>query len=352
MRPAVELQGSGRGRALAGALAFVSLEGRGTPHAVGYMLLGVVAFSLVPLMVHLGGGAGYPLLMNAGLRVGICLYSVALLTSVRRYRVIFLDPRVLGAALRGLPSWSSLFILLNQFEYAAFALASRDLDIAVVTVLFEAWPVAFIMLVSVVLRGRYRRVGWLTLLLVCVSLGGVVLVVASQRGCLVCGGEASGLELLRGLGFAVTSLVFASFGVFYFRWVSDCANRVAGESGRDDLEVVLSLESFMLVSVVSVPAGLGLGLLLGEPLALGGALWSTLAFGAVGFCAILFWRKANLVTGDSAVNALCYLIPLVALLWLTPIGASDVARLDLLLVGGVLVVLANVALYFESRLGR
>ena len=306
--------------ALAAAAAFVSLQGRGTGQAVGYMSLSVVAFSLVPLMVHLGGGAGYPLLMNALLRVGICVYSLAFLLLVPRYRAVFLDWRVFGAALRGLPSWSALFIFLNQFEYAAFALASRDVDIAVVAVLFETWPVAVIVLLSVLLRGRYRKVSWLTVAIVCVALGGFVLVTASQRGCLVCSGGGFSLEMARGLGFALASLVLASLGVFYFRWVSDRASRVVGDFDRADLEVVLSLEAFMLVALASMPAGFGLGLALGETVTLPGFAWSVFVFGAVGFAAILFWRKSNLVTENASVNALSYLTPLVAFLWLLPIG--------------------------------
>ncbi|MDE0235386.1 MAG: hypothetical protein OXM62_10290, partial [bacterium] len=68
-------------------------------------------------------------------------------------------------------------------------------------------------------------------------------------------------------------------------------------------------------------------------------------------------RKAVLITPDLGINALIYASPVVGLLWLGLFTDITVARLDLLVVGAVIVAMANVLLNRTSgrsyrRLGR
>ena len=53
------------------------------------------------------------------------------------------------------------------------------------------------------------------------------------------------------------------------------------------------------------------------------------------------WRLANVLADDLAVNGLAYLSSLLALGWLLTFWKVSVARLDLLLVGAVVVVSCN-----------
>ena len=62
-------------------------SGRGDRLAFGYMFTAVMAFSLIPFAIKLGGGEQAPFFFNASWRLGVavgCLFVLA-----RFYRVLF-----------------------------------------------------------------------------------------------------------------------------------------------------------------------------------------------------------------------------------------------------------------------
>ena len=115
------------------------------------MLVAVLGFSLVPLVISVGGKDA-PFLLTASLKagaiVGYCLFLVAfykpLLFSGRTWARIGI--RLIKAPLQvgGRVIYSPLPILLatiTYFDYTFFALAVVYIDVAIATIFYETWPI-------------------------------------------------------------------------------------------------------------------------------------------------------------------------------------------------------------------
>ena len=61
------------------------------------------------------------------------------------------------------------------------------------------------------------------------------------------------------------------------------------------------------------------------------------------------WRLANLVSTTLAINALAYATPLLSLVWLALLSQIGAVRMDLLLLGAVLIVASNVGVSLVSK---
>ena len=67
----------------------------------------------------------------------------------------------------------------------------------------------------------------------------------------------------------------------------------------------------------------------------------------------LSWRYANLLSDNLGINALIYLVPILALAWLFLAGRVGVERVEYLLIGVELIVGANIAIAFRGgRVGE
>ena len=317
------------------------------------MLVWVVVAAALPLLVAVLGVSGVPFLFTASLQAGgMAAYLVLLAV---RYRKLAADPAVWAVLVRGVARVRSgrLWFLLgvvSGLDYALFVWATRFVDIAVVTVLFETWPLLVVGLLEMLYRGagRYHVVTPGVVGLLLLGLAGVGLVVASQEGGLGEGGGA-GLALVgAGVGLGVLASLSTSLSACLFRLSSDLARalldgggvRVQGH-GLVSVEMLCVSVCLLATGAASVMLNVLLGVLLGE------GWWSSrLLLGAAGGVLVyglgsMAWRVANLVSGNLGVNGLALGAPVLSLLLLWVSGHVGVTRGEWFVAGAMLVVVSN-----------
>ena len=113
------------------------------------------------------------------------------------------------------------------------------------------------------------------------------------------------------------------------------------------------LVGYVVGQVGALLPKLVLGLWVGEVFSLALVACAGLA-GVLLAVTSLFWRRSGLAAGPwVGVNAVWYLTPLLALVWLWCFSRLGVARVDYLVVGAVLVVAAGVYAFWErGHVGR
>ena len=325
------------------------------------MLLAVGIWSCGSVVVAVSGAARAPFLFGAAMDLGSVVGYLGFL--VLSYCSLLYDRRVmLVVARHALLGGRVLFWLVlgaaSGLSYPVFAVSTLLVDVSVAAVLFDGlWPFFVVVLFSLLYRGsgRYRSFtvsGWLLLL---VGMCGAVLVVSSNG--LVLGG-AGVLRLLAGVGLAALSSFLGPLACFMFRWASalvvslrlDCP--LLEPEGGVRLELFGAVCGGALASLVSLLVNVTLGLSVGERLVpvlmLVGLVLGLLTYTVGGVA----WRVCNLMTRSPGINALGYLTPAfsLGLLWL--FRQVGVAYPALLVLGALLVVVANLLVNGGSWLLR
>ena len=96
-----------------------------------------------------------------------------------------------------------------------------------------------------------------------------------------------------------------------------------------------------LANAITSPASLGIGVLLRKPAGLTTLLTGYAGGLFVNSIANIAWRKAVLETSNLGINALGYTTPLISLGWLFLLSEAEIARIDCLLAGAILIVAAS-----------
>ena len=79
-------------------------------------------------------------------------------------------------------------------------------------------------------------------------------------------------------------------------------------------------------------------------------IWVVLFAGAIlGSTTTICYRLANQKNASLEINALAYLMPVLAVTWLLTLGENRITRIDLLLLGASIVVAVNIILYFDTE---
>ena len=216
---------------------------------MGYMLIAVLGFSLLPVFVALGA-RDTPFLFAAGLRIGavvgfalfMALFYRRLFFSTNTWKMV--GVRLLRSPLSvgGRVIHSPLPIILatiGHLEYTFFALSTQYIDIAVATVIFEIWPIILVWL-SGRIFARYNITSREVYFLSIVGFIGIIFVVLSEfQGDLRVDERFS--ELLGtsqlGIGFILitVALLMAPLIAFGLRWGVDLGRNLGDQGdGRED----------------------------------------------------------------------------------------------------------------------
>ena len=249
--------------------------------------------------------------------------------------------------------------IIGNCDYALMAWPVQFIDITVSTVLFASWPVFFVLLTAMLVRknGRNGRSGKITgalLLLMVVGFFGLAFVIAGQTGGFAKFDDSISLHLVAGVVIALGAMILSSLKTFGIDWGADLVNKLSenGQEPGNSLVFCFVLVAFLISSlgsaVVCVAVGLSGGETL-EPESLGLAFIAGMILNTI---AGVMWRRANLPSGNFGGNALSCSIPVFALLWLFVSRQADVARVDYLLIGTVLIVTANLLINAKSEVRR
>ena len=154
-------------------------------------------------------------------------------------------------------------------------------------------------------------------------------------GCLLALGAALCIAL-SGLG--------VSWGI---EVAKDLAALPEPEFSRESLELIGALVVSFCTSLLAAPCASMLGLADGEPFR-ASTLLITFVAGLIFVIPNVTWRRANLVSTTMAINALAYATPLLSLAWLGLLSQVRVVRVDLLILGAILIVASNAAVSLVS----
>lgn len=270
-------------------------------------------------------------------------------------------------------------LLLAVPEYAYLAWAAQSAGTAISTMLFQLWPVIFI-LVSSKLLDKARAETPIDILErsskhadyilpSAMAFIGVTLVIASKHDWVMSTSAVDVREVWFGVGLAGCGAVAAAIIPYYnLSMGQSIANTSTappqvdsgseGNSTRSDAEgdrdpdeevyqilyakltstrcampIVLTLAILLYLSDTQSGGGLGLAALLAS-------LWigTVLTLGAV------FFRSANRILENRAKNAIFYFTPLLALLLLWRFGSIDVVHFDYFLMGALVIASANIVI--------
>ena len=240
-------------------------------------------------------------------------------------------------------SLAILFSALAPFTFAFLAWATVYLDATIATILWGSWPILVVLFLARFDRattratpvqasvGERSRIRVSLLLLMLLGLVGLAFAVLSQStpADATRYSQLTDSLSLAGIAIALGSAWLASLTAWHFRW----ANTLVGQLDRQTLTRLRPAKSilqditqdgnlfFVVVCLVignaiALPIMFFVALSTSEPIS-----WQVLLGGlGIGLIvrtpAAILWRVSNLVTRDYGVNALNYLEPLFALLWL------------------------------------
>ena len=319
------------------------------------MLVAVVGFASLPVFIWAGTRDMSPWLFVAvwfGL-AGVMLavgreFTASKLGQDDSRLVVVADLRAAKPSLVG-------FLVLGRAQWPLFAVAVTFADPAVVTVVFDAWPVLFGL---ITVSGLWRRlmldnkdqsasdserVGvapMLTLLII--GSVGVALVVLSDVEELVWGGEGT----LWGVLLAVAAMLSAGFDPA----LSQAAGKLQRVVNKRN-ETAVSAAASVVGQWVTAPLLVAVAVIAGDTAVTIRGLALATAAAAAQTAGNWCFQHANhlaryMFGGTSAtINSLYYTVSVVALLLLVVSGASSIARPDLLIAGTIVVVAVNMVLH-------
>ena len=278
-----------------------------------------------------------------------------------------------GSWLRKPMTW----MVIASLNYALFFWSTGYVDVAVSTAIYELWPLALVLALARYddprVRAARREVNSKKKLLMGVAFLGLALVILGQSD-VTYEALASFLPLgIYGVLLALLSAVLAGvypalsivFGdALHFEYARRrAADHIDTEdtSGAQDAAPVTDGVYFdkrenlwftavgvAVSSLMAVPldialslVGSGVGVLELRSEMLTGLLYGFLLGSVIVAGGTFFLRLANLNSDDLGINAIFYITPVLALIWLAVAGIA-LPRLDLFLVGAALVLSINV----------
>ena len=127
--------------------------------------------------------------------------------------------------------WRILLTILGNCEYALFACSIKYIDIAVTTLLFQSWPIFFLLLSAMLLRKDANidtsGKGTLSLILL-MGLGfiGFAFIIFSQTGEIGEFGEIGASQLAIGLVLALGAMALSNLKVFGIDWARNLGTKL------------------------------------------------------------------------------------------------------------------------------
>ena len=318
--------------------------------ALALAMVAVVASSLAPLGIAIGNGAGSPFLFSAAMRFGTFVAHCAFLTVV--FRHVLADKHVAEIVLRRVLTWTMAVIVVQQFDYALFALASSFVDIAVVVVIFGTATIIRVILMSQLFK-RYQKLWPDSTLLLLTGILGLWFATSADGGTLL-GFETLSPGTWTGLSLAFLAACVASLTAIGLRWGVDLARALPADksAGPDDLLVNIScaLTGQSIANLTGAALQASIGFASGESITLesvGIAVATGALVASVGRTA---WRTASLTTTNLGINSLLLAVPIASLAWLLLFEQTEILRFDYLTIGAVAIVTTSLLVNFEAEI--
>ena len=352
--------------------------------ALVFMLLAVLSYSLLPFLVEVAVSRG-SLLMATGTWLGST--AVARLgfvgvvgakyfrpnqnqdTAGSRLRrcgqVIHRGVSWIGVCLKTVPRAALVIMFFTTFQWAFFAWSARLVEVAVTTIIYEFWPVLFLLGRRFVVAktdravSTKRQVPLSDLFLAVVAGVGLAFVIFSEQGDTTSSYAGSPLA---GIGLAFIALSLTGVGAVTNITVGERNDRLPkllpSSSQKQSSRLETLSKVCLSVSVSAAPRMVAATILIGAGTAQiirgGGSLsWSGVGVGvllgvAQGVASGTF-IAANHLSRSDLINTLYYGVPIVALGWLWLFTEVTVANPTMFLLGVAIIVGTNGALQSKQH---
>ena len=323
--------------------------------AGGLVAASVLLLSLFPVVVAFSSSQS-PFLFACIWQIGLVLGLVFFLAV--RYSDLFRCGATWRQVWRHTPSVAMVMWIASQFQNALFVWSASLVDVAITTVISEAWPLGLVLLTAWLFRseGRYRKIGPLTALAFLAAAAGVALVALSHAGDihLTRMGEYvanAPYALVGGVGLALGTAVLTSLNSFSFRWGANLAGDLPQDGKHDtaSLEVFSIVVGFVVCSLFAIPGLALFGFARDEALVPSSLWWALFGGTLLGAGGTIFWRYGILMTTDLKIQVITYFSPLFSLAWLYSLSLVGDVDGGLLFGGAVIIVVANLIVWVEGR---
>lgn len=325
----------------------------------------VLCLSLIPVFIKGGGAAAYPFLFTGAWRLIVCVASLTIVWVCYRH---FWRSKMARAAVR--KNGINLHFLLgivSILDYALFAAADRFVDTVIVSVIFEIWPIFFVVYMSLLYRkeSRYHKnvlsqIGFMFLAFI-----GVGFAALSNYDIMV---EDSLSSLTFGVSLALLASIATIITAHVFKWATETAKdykALCDSPDADDEEralceklstrALMPPEVLFAICAYAVCSGLGgvlnivISAFTGEWHAIGETFADDMAIKILFIFAAgmaytgvtVLWRLSNVITQNLAINTMIYMVPVITVFLLWFFFGVNIERPDYLLIGAVIIVIAN-----------
>ena len=312
-----------------------------------HVLIATILFSTLPIAFAAGDAASAPLLFVGIVKlmeVVVCVIVMFLikpqLLTTERHLLKTIRKNIIHPAI----FWASV----SNLDYVFFALALKYLNISVATVLAETWPIITILAMGRMcnLHQRYAEITPTQWVFVGLGFGGCALVIMSGSNTtenLI--QDLLAYDTIIGIILAVLSSYLAAINAPYnISW----GLLTAKGKPKDEL--------FFTV------VGLAIGTLITGTLFLLGSTLSAetlpnnsrttviaISYGLACSTAAVLLRMGQLKTTNLGINAICYIVPALALLWLWLADMLTIPHTDWLLIGLATIITANITVNHNQK---
>lgn len=303
-------------------------------------------------VVGLHSMTGIELFFFATLMASIFISIIAFFYFLRRGKISNLIENH-----KKLSSSTWCMIVANGFTHAIchgfFMIALTMSNKAGVSLIYEAWPVMALIMTPFFLQKKWKEVGLRDFIICLIALGGVVVIVLSNdqietpfSKSQTISTETNYIELL-GYVLALLGGYACALSVVLKGVIAERFRALNNDTGAI---IISEVHSRVIAFIVMVVAFLLCSPFFTEPLVhIENIHWGSVLY--IGFVvAILgggFYTYALISTDNPTIHILNYFVPLIAVLILWVMGESTVNAGIWL--GGSLIVVANMYLYFSGR---
>ena len=308
-----------------------------------YMMTTVLCYSAAPVFFSMGEAVASPFLFTG--IYSACLPVVVGTAMPVMFRKTLMRPEVLRDISAECKSGLMMFSIAVHCGFVLFALGLAFVDIAVMSVLYQTWPLFWMLAMSFMFRGtdRYRKITPGTFGFAFMAMAGVWLVVSSGDASLGASALFGALSAggLAGLFLAIMTSVCAGARSVTLKMGDRLASAHTPPAEKKRLAVIFTMVMTVICQGVASVVFVAIGIGTGETIS-GRQVFLAIACGVTtNTIGMITLRLANLNTRNLGVNAMAYTTPLVTLAWLWLFSMLGVQRVDHLVLGAVGIATAN-----------
>lgn len=315
------------------------------------MLVAVLGYSLLPLMVDLSGDWG-----SVALVTGAWAFTHSIVNAAAAHRWRSGDGLGVRSSvmIRRIPWWAYATAFVAAFQWVFFAWSSRLTETAITTLIFEFWPVLFLVGRRVFPAPDGKRPMTLSdAVLVGAAFIGLSLVIFGNNA-----GSASSASWVGAALAAMALIIAAGERIVHLRSGEIVAEALRPsertESVSASTDARTRTRAGALQNVVARGSASVLLLGLGAIEAAGGgvslaAIGIGVGLGAVHSVSGLMFTFANHLSDTDTINSIYFAVPTLALLWLWGLTEVNLSHPASFVAGGMGVLVINMVIHLDPE---